>query len=903
MQNQTQNTKQAQVDMKKASMAKTAKALLKPKNQIFAIGDDAQYSDDDSEEGDRDVSFLKKKTMSTMSATSGISFDQEKILQLEEKIQRLERVLALQSLEDELKKKKQKEEEEEEKKKKKEKEKEEKDKLAKTRAKEKEILPALQLQAQVGSYSEGSSGAPPLPPPPPPEKKSILSSPKAALFTTEFNTNSESHIKASLSTAKNDALRLSASSLIPSEKSTGDECDEEDDDEDGDAFGDEPPPSYEELEKSGTITYSKSIYRTGFEKAGYQMDHVKTPTPTPLSANEKDPEKYKMLGMEIPDKPQLQSQPQQQASTSTKVKTARLMSKRKIPSQIDFERSLPEPERESQPIPEAIPVPVPAPTPAPAPAPAPAPEPMQFKAPPAPPVQYGTTQSFTSSVNTMNTMNTGTDTQMRSVTRSSTATTVPLTSTTTTTNNNNSGGSATFIKYTTPWSFETLPNGVLRPILPSKSDIPFDTIVAKFRKTRDKALSDYKQFTPSVQFQWAILLLETLSKSEIMGRMTIDGKVRKNALVGAKKLRKQRFLFLTTAVKVLEKLVQIAPSETRARLYLGDIYSGGIHPGLIEKDEKRGFELFYDSAVKQMDPVGCYRVACCLESGVGCGGVDLMKSVVFFEKGASLGDPSCMCQLGMMHFAGVNGCVQDVGLSVAYHRQAYDTLRSKTVMGSDPLISARSFQDARGALYTLAKMHQTDAQILCLQGQDSKTLHTITELKENGVWCNKGKSLKYYLESAKLGHSESQACLGYYYSQGYFPTYMFKSDKSSGESADTVDARKSIYWFSKAAAEGHTYASLGLARWYGSGGIDADGKVVLKQDEQQAFLWGRKAADAGELVEAEFMIGMCFEQGFGVEKNMVMAVNYYERSARKGYKKAIAKLKAIAKRERNGRGM
>jgi hypothetical protein len=34
-----------------------------------------------------------------------------------------------------------------------------------------------------------------------------------------------------------------------------------------------------------------------------------------------------------------------------------------------------------------------------------------------------------------------------------------------------------------------------------------------------------------------------------------------------------------------------------------------------------------------------------------------------------------------------------------------------------------------------------------------------------------------------------------------------------------------------------------------------------------------------------------------------MAVNYYERSARKGYKKAIAKLKAIAKRERNGRGM
>ncbi|GMF03246.1 unnamed protein product [[Candida] boidinii] len=42
---------------------------------------------------------------------------------------------------------------------------------------------------------------------------------------------------------------------------------------------DDPPPSYAELEQSGSLTYSGSIYRTGFEKAGFQMNHVNVPLP------------------------------------------------------------------------------------------------------------------------------------------------------------------------------------------------------------------------------------------------------------------------------------------------------------------------------------------------------------------------------------------------------------------------------------------------------------------------------------------------------------------------------------------------------------------------------------------------------------------------------------------------
>ena len=796
------------------------------------------------------------------------SIEQDKILQLEEKIQRLERVLALQELESKTSRSSTSIDKVPD---------ESANEFQQQTAPEPAPKPApapipltTSTKPAIKSSSKPPSlpntGAPPLPPPPPPDKKSLLNSPKANLFLSGVESSSKG----------SDDLRLSASSLIPTERSLSDLSDG-DGDHSIEYNDEEPPPSYEELEKSGSLTYSQSIYRTGFEKAGYQMDHVVTPTnPVAGSSNE--------------------------ATKNTGKITRELMSKRKIPSQITeemFEKaafksslsSIPalSPEASAKTITgsstsqlkSSVTAPVSvvqAPS-------------QTSQVPPPVPAKSQTSQQnhvtpfhseFKPPARLENSASATNSKQSRSTMDSSLYT--PKVTTSELTN---------IIKYSTDLSFESLANGVIKPILPSQSKESTEETIARFRKTRDKALADYKQFTPRVQFFWAILLVETLSKSEVLSKMTIDGKLRKNP-VSYKKLKKQRLMFLTTAIKVLEKLIQIAPNDTRARLYLGDIYSGGIHPGLIERDEALGYQLFYDAATKQNDPVACYRIACCLESGVGCK-QDTSKSIVFFERGATLGDPSAMCQLGMMHFAGVNGCVQDISLSIAYHKQAYETLRSRTVMGFDPLISSRSFQDARGALYTLAKLHQTDRQILCLSdGNDDKTRKTIEELKFANVWCNSSKALKYYLEAAKLGHNESQACLGYYYSQGFFPTYSFKSDKEADNGVpNTLDARKSIYWFSKAAADGHTYAALGLARWYGSGAVDGEGKVILKRDEQQAFLWGRKAADAGELAEAEFMIGVCFEQGFGVEKNPVMAANYFERSGRKGYKKAIYKLKAM----------
>ncbi|GMF39189.1 unnamed protein product [[Candida] boidinii] len=448
-----------------------------------------------------------------------------------------------------------------------------------------------------------------------------------------------------------------------------------------------------------------------------------------------------------------------------------------------------------------------------------------------------------------------------------------------------------------------LSNDIIKPILPSESEEPEDSVIERFRVSRKKALIDCNDFTPSIQFEWAITLLETVSRSDVLSKMAIDGKIRKKP-INYKNLKSQRQQFVNTGVKVLTRLLQVAPNATRARLYLGDIYSGGIHPGIIPKDDEKGYKLFYDAALKQEDPVAYYRVACCLEVGIGVE-QNVPLSYEFFNKAAELGDPSAMCQLGMFAFAGSNNNnnnnnssssnnnnsqVSNVAQSIYWHQKAADKLKDPKVMGGNPLISARSFSDSRGALYTLAKLHQTDLNILCLNKDSPRAKSTINQLISLGVFRNLNGGLYYYLEAAKLKHREAMAALGFIYATGYFPTSNFTKDKeSSGNKPFTsIDSKKSIYWYSKAAAADHIYASMGLAKWYGSG---ADG--VLKQDPEQGFLWMKKAADEGGLPEAEYMVGCCFESGFGCEKNKNRSIIYFRRASSKNHQGAISKLQKL----------
>lgn len=116
-----------------------------------------------------------------------------------------------------------------------------------------------------------------------------------------------------------------------------------------------------------------------------------------------------------------------------------------------------------------------------------------------------------------------------------------------------------------------------------------------------------------------------------------------------------------------------------------------------------------------------------------------------------------------------------------------------------------------------------------------------------------------FTQAAELGYKFSQFRLGcaYEYNQLGCP----------------ISPRQSIAWYSKAAVQEEHQSELALSGWYLTG---SDG--VLQQSDTEAYLWARKAAQAG-LAKAEYAMGYFSEVGIGAPANMEDAKRWYWRAA------------------------
>ena len=88
-----------------------------------------------------------------------------------------------------------------------------------------------------------------------------------------------------------------------------------------------------------------------------------------------------------------------------------------------------------------------------------------------------------------------------------------------------------------------------------------------------------------------------------------------------------------------------------------------------------------------------------------------------------------------------------------------------------------------------------------------------------------------------------------------------------------VDPRQSIAWYSKAAVQEEHQSELALSGWYLTGS-----EGVLQQSDTEAYLWARKAAQAG-LAKAEYAMGYFTEVGIGAPANLEDAKRWYWRAA------------------------
>jgi len=298
-----------------------------------------------------------------------------------------------------------------------------------------------------------------------------------------------------------------------------------------------------------------------------------------------------------------------------------------------------------------------------------------------------------------------------------------------------------------------------------------------------------------------------------------------NGAADARTAQRNRESYVNESYKIVKKLV--ANSYPEAVFYLADCYGTGDLG--LSVDPKEAFVL-YQSAAKLGHGPSAYRTAVCCEMGQENGGgtrKDPLKAVQWYRRGAALGDVPAMYKLGMILLKGHMGQAANLSEAIIWLERA-----AKAADVDNP-----------HALHELAGIFET------------------APLTGNGVTRDERYALELYIKAAKLGYRNSQARLGQIYEYGQLSC--------------AIDNRTSIHWYSKAAAQEDHDAELALSGWYltGSPGI-------LEQNDQEAYLWARKAAMA-ENPKAEFAMGYFSETGIGCPKSFEDAKRWYGRAAGK----------------------
>lgn len=193
----------------------------------------------------------------------------------------------------------------------------------------------------------------------------------------------------------------------------------------------------------------------------------------------------------------------------------------------------------------------------------------------------------------------------------------------------------------------------------------------------------------------------------------------------------------------------------------------------------------------------------------------------------------------------------------------------------------------------------------------SETIKTLSEqyavTMENFVGVksinkNDKKAFHAFQSSARHGSSAGFYNLGLCYQLG-------KGTK--------VNLNMAAYCYRKAAMKGHGLASFNLAIFFykGIGGVPADTKIAkellaeaAKKDVPEALLYfgilyleEKRWPDAVKVFsclaeknmpDAQYYLGLCYENGLGVKKNGNVAAQLFQKSADQGNKRALYKLQS-----------
>ncbi|KAF2872987.1 hypothetical protein BDV95DRAFT_605569 [Massariosphaeria phaeospora] len=311
-----------------------------------------------------------------------------------------------------------------------------------------------------------------------------------------------------------------------------------------------------------------------------------------------------------------------------------------------------------------------------------------------------------------------------------------------------------------------------------------------------------------------------------------------NGTADARTRNKNREKYIFEAHKIMKKLVAAGSAE--AMFYFADCWGQGLLG--LQVDMKEAFTL-YQSAAKAGHPASAYRTAVCCEMGHEEGGgtkKDYIKAVQWYKRAAALGDTPALYKMGMILLKGLLGQQKNLGEAINMLKRAAE----------------RADEQNPHALHELGLIYEA-------QTGNEKLIR------------DEPYAFSLFNQAADLGYKFSQFRLGQAYEYGLLGCQ--------------IDARSSIGWYTRAAAQEEHQSELALSGWYLTGS-----QGILEQSDTEAYLWARKAACAEPpLPKALFAMGYFTEVGIGCPRSLEEAKRWYGRAASYKFPKAQERLEEL----------
>lgn len=316
------------------------------------------------------------------------------------------------------------------------------------------------------------------------------------------------------------------------------------------------------------------------------------------------------------------------------------------------------------------------------------------------------------------------------------------------------------------------------------------------------------------------------------------------------------------------------------------------------KDYKIAFE-YYKKAADQGYLTAQRELGLFYENGRGVT-KSIEEAFKYYRLAADQGDPIAQYCIGNLYQWG-KGVEQSKEESLKYYRVSADQEYGPALIELAHYYGSEELKDYKKSFeyYKIASDHgYPEAQ------------RELGHYYENGRGVEKSDeealkyyrlAVEYYKKAADQGYAEAQCKLGLFYENGWgveksvevaFEYYRLAADQGDSIAqffiGNLYELGKSIHqsreeslkYYKLAADQEFGPALIRLADYYYSG----EGK-----DYKKSFEYYKKAADQG-YTEAQCDLGLQYEYGEGVEKNISKAIYYYKLAADQGYNRALCNL-------------